>query len=93
MKFYNFDESWPYTAIIYAKDEKDAIAKYIEEVTDTLEEEEQKLVPSEIDVDDIITSMKEDYGEAAAEDYRKSTINEALAGEFTQVVLIDRYLL
>ena len=57
MKFYNFDSEYPYEALIYAKDEKDAIAKYVEEVTDLEDPEEKALMPSELDINDVWAKM------------------------------------
>ena len=91
MKFYNFDDAWPYTAVIYAKDEKDAIAKYIEEVTDTLDEEEQKLAPNEIQVADIMEWCKATYDNEGCK-FIENRIQECLNSEFTQLLLLDHYL-
>ena len=92
MKFYNFDSEYPYEALIYAKDEKDAIAKYVEEVTDLEDPEEKALMPSELDINDVWAKMlTANYEEnAKIKTYGISgDLVKIIETEETQVVLTD----
>ena len=58
MRFYEFNDKFPYTATVYAENEEQAFNIYQSEVCD-LEIENLDLVPNIIDVDIIAKEIKE----------------------------------
>lgn len=74
MKFYRFDDFYPYTATIYAENEEQAIKTYQEQVSD-LDDEDLKLTPNVVDIDAIAKEVSDNALNAILPDEEDAKIH------------------
>lgn len=90
MKFYYFDNNFPYKAVIYAESEAKAIAKYEEDICqiDDMDNDQKVANLGELPADDVVRDLQkmlEDRSETILDDIDFQT--GGLAGLFWGIVI------